>query len=883
MPNPTPDPERTARESAGPIQDVPAEGRTVDEPTNGGTQEYGTEDFDEVRAARRARKLENVKVPGYEVIAELGHGGMGVVYKARDTKLDRVVALKMILAGIHATETQLARFVREAKAVAQFQHSNIVQIYEINEADGLPYFSLEFVDGGSLHGKIDHKPQPPEFSAKTTEILARAMQYAHDRGVIHRDLKPANVLLTKDGVPKIVDFGLAKKADDSSQTQAGQAVGTPNYMAPEQARGDLEAIGPATDQFALGGILYEFLTGRPPFSGATVLETLDQVRKTEPVSPSRLNPATPRDLETICLKALQKDPAKRYASCAELADDLRRYSNGEPIKARPVGTLERAVRWCRRNPVVAALGTGIAALLVVGTIASTAAALTIRSKNQELVQKNIDLDKKNIDLDNAATTERGLRSVAEGRLEDKRKLLETMVNEWPELLEGAIYADDVHQAMLKEVEKVRDRAETSDDRHLQLRAETASLLREGRKLMAQRRPKDAIIEFQRARDLAQKVLGDNPPDKDKSAGNLAAALSNLGDAYMMLNDIPKAREYFEKSLAIRREIVRNPQTGELEPAQARAALGASLERLADALINRGLAEEALPVAQEAVAVFAEVKEDLKPDQRQSKAAALRDRGRARLMSGDLPGGRADLDAAIEEANGLVNSVVVNRGYQRYLAFVLDGAAEFELVHKAGDMDRARRFYEKELRIRMDLAEPREVLNCRRELSQTYYVLATTELRAGDGPAARKHYNDCLKLREQLFENDPKNDGLKGEVMLARARCGKVAEAESIASSFEADAREKYNNQPGLKVLMLRRAAFGYALCAFGVAAERAGRLSPELAKKQQAYVDRAIVALEQAVAAGYRNIGQLESDPDFDPIRGDERFRKLVEDLKKKK
>src|SRR5262249_24446140 len=270
----------------------------------------------------------------------------------------------------------------------------------------------------------------------------------------------------------------------------------------------------------------EFLTGRAPFSGATMVETLDQVRNTEPVPPSRLNPATPRDLEAICLKCLQKEPAKRYASCAELADDLQRFSRGEPIEARPVGGVERAARWCRRNPAVAALGTGIAALLVIGTIASTAAALTIRGKNLELVQKNIDLDK-------AATTERGLRHLAEGRLEENRILFDKMVNEWPEQWEGAIYAEGIHQEMLKKVDEIRAQAESPDDRHLQLRAEAGQITRRGRALLKQQKLAEAIVEFERAREIAQHVLDDNPREKDKSASNLAAALVNLGDVYMI--------------------------------------------------------------------------------------------------------------------------------------------------------------------------------------------------------------------------------------------------------------------------------------------------------------------------------------------------------------
>ncbi len=304
-------------------------------------------------------------VPGYEIIRELGRGGMGVVYQARQTKLGRVVALKMILTGAHAGPDDLARFRTEAEAIACLQHPNIVQIYEVGQHGGLPFFSLEFCGGGSLEGKRGGRPLPPKDAAALVETLARAMQAAHDKGVIHRDLKPANVLLAEDGTPKVTDFGLAKKLDEAGRTASGAVMGTPSYMAPEQAGG--KAVGPAADVYALGAILYECLTGRPPFKAATNLDTILQVVSEEPVSPARLQPKTPRDLETICLKCLQKDPARRYESAAGLADDLSRCRRGEPIRARQVGLLERALKWGRRNPVVAGLGALVFLTLVLGT------------------------------------------------------------------------------------------------------------------------------------------------------------------------------------------------------------------------------------------------------------------------------------------------------------------------------------------------------------------------------------------------------------------------------------------------------------------------------------------------------------------------------------
>jgi hypothetical protein len=309
-------------------------------------------------------------VPGYEVVEELGRGGMGVVYKARHLRLGRVVALKMLLGGYIADREQRQRFRAEAEAVARLQHPNIVQLFEAGEYDAggepRPYFTLEFVEGGSLADRMDGRPLPPRQAAGWLEALAGAVHYAHTQGVIHRDLKPSNVLLTADGRPKVCDFGVAKLLSDSGEkTLSGMILGTAEYMAPEQAEAKA-APGPAADVYALGVILYEMLAGRPPFKGATALDTLSQLRAQEPVPPRRLQPRLPRDLETICLKCLAKEPGRRYATAAALADDLRRFLGGEPIVARPVGGAAHVVRWCRRRPALAAMAAALPLVALLG-------------------------------------------------------------------------------------------------------------------------------------------------------------------------------------------------------------------------------------------------------------------------------------------------------------------------------------------------------------------------------------------------------------------------------------------------------------------------------------------------------------------------------------
>jgi hypothetical protein len=283
------------------------------------------------------------QVPGYEILGELGRGAMGVVYKAEHTALNRVVALKMIFPGSNAGPSDLVRFHTEAEAVARLHHPNIIQIYDVGERDGLSYLALEFAGGGTLEDRLRGDPLPPATAARLVETLARAVQYAHERGIVHRDLKPSNVLLGEDGTPKIADFGLAKRLDnpDPGATLVGQILGTPAYMAPEQAAGDLPAIGPAADLYALGAVLYKLLTGEPPFHGPSVHESLRRKLSEPPPPPSTLRPEVPRDLERICLKCLHPDPGHRYASAAALGDDLRRYLEGGRVEARPAAAPAR--------------------------------------------------------------------------------------------------------------------------------------------------------------------------------------------------------------------------------------------------------------------------------------------------------------------------------------------------------------------------------------------------------------------------------------------------------------------------------------------------------------------------------------------------------------
>jgi hypothetical protein len=347
---------------------------TPDERTDGGAQ-------------AEPRSLGRVGiVPGYEIVRELGRGGMGVVYLARHAVLDRNCALKMILAGTHAGPDASARFLVEARAAARLIHPNSVQVYSVGEADGIPYLELEYAAGGSLQLRLDGTPWTPRSAVELVLALGGAMSEAHRHGLVHRDLKPSNILIASDGTPKVSDFGLARAMDSGgSLTSSGAILGSPCYMAPEQAEGRSHEAGPPADVYALGAVLYELLTGRPPLRDASKIETLRLVQAAEPVAPSRLVPSLPGDLETICLKCLRKEPAKRYATATELVEDLSRFLGGKPVVARRARNTERLAAWSRRNPVVA----GLAAALLLTAVAVFGGVL-LQWRRAEATRRDLD-------------------------------------------------------------------------------------------------------------------------------------------------------------------------------------------------------------------------------------------------------------------------------------------------------------------------------------------------------------------------------------------------------------------------------------------------------------------------------------------------------------
>jgi serine/threonine protein kinase len=560
-------------------------------------------------------------LPGYEILEELGRGGMGVVYKARQLGLDRLVALKMIR-GNDPWGEHLARFGAEYRALARLRHPNIVPVYDVGEHEGRPYFAMELLDGG-LDKLLARSPQPTRPSTELLAVLARAIHTAHEQGIVHRDLKPANILLSfsggsqncaelppgrfcepplNEGVPKITDFGLAKQltaeveAAGAGFTFSGAILGSPCYLAPEQAAGGARAVTPAADIYALGAILYELLTGRPPFQGATVLETLDQVRSQEPASPAQLRPGCPRDLETICLKCLQKDPARRYASAADLAADLDRFLQGQPIQARPTPAWERGVKWARRRPAVAALAGALAcAVLALAGVVGWSY-LSIRAANADLTGKNQELRQaRDSEAKEKNKAERRRKHAERKTREAGRNLAVARFvidNLWTTVSQNHLLnqpgAAGLRTHLLKQAAQFYDRFvdEGSDDpqtqvqrglaymRYAQLTGKIASLP------LALERYRKGLAIFE--------ALVKQDPQRPEYRRYLAGAYNEMASLLERLNRLEDAQAAFGQAIAIQKRL---PRTGP-QGAEHRHALMGSWHNLGVCLGHRGRVRQA---------------------------------------------------------------------------------------------------------------------------------------------------------------------------------------------------------------------------------------------------------------------------------------------------
>ncbi|QDU18825.1 serine/threonine-protein kinase [Urbifossiella limnaea] len=892
QPNPADDPDRTTDLPAAPdtprAADTPRDPAPADDPLgtgahvpSGDTDPLATGAYRDTDPASPGVPGAPA-VPGYVILGELGKGGMGVVYKARQTGLNRVVALKMILAGPHAAPAAVARFLSEARAVARFQHPNVVQIFDVGEAAGLPYFALEFVDGPTLAKQIGRAPTPPAYAAAVAEELARAVAYAHAQGVVHRDLKPANVLLAPDGTAKVTDFGLAKYDDDSGQTQTGQILGTPSYMAPEQAEGR-DDVGPPADVYALGAILYDLLTGRPPFVGASAIDTISQVRTREPVPPRQLAAGVPRDLETVCLKCLQKDPARRYASAAAVADDLRRFRAGEPIVARPVSAAEKAWRWARRNPVGALAAALAAVVFFGGPVVAWQMYQLAGSERTARTQAEQDRDAK--EKARAAEEVAKVEAVrnataAYNQQNHALKTIRTVLLSVDDMMRDKASLAPVRlkvlDAMLKELNEVkviaaRDPFQTEDGRvlppgRMANQNEAVGKSRIGETYLKAGKVDEAGPWLAEALKVYRVELA-AVPDEPHTLRNVAALANMNSDVKLRLGDAAAARALRAESLKLRQERLKiltarsiaadkkQQDTAENVRLLAAEDVATSFRLIADVDVLLGDPAAAVEGYLAAEAAFAALPEERRRLLRvRRERAAVQDwLGDARVKTGDPAAAEACYRAALaerEELARVTNHPVAGPVARADAALSRMTLGDFFLTVRnqrgaaAAEYAAAHREF-----AALNKLDP-DSLPVRRGLGHTHYRLGGT---ATDPTEAKAHFADALKVREVLGKIDPKDTQAQFELLTALGRVGRAADAEKLADRLKALAPRDPR--------VLFQVACGLSVAAGGTTGADAARLR-----------DKTLDALDRLAAAGWRDGHALDTDPDLAAVRADPRF-----------
>jgi len=778
----------------------------------------------------------------------LGRGGMGVVYKAHHLRLKRVVAVKMILAGGHAGPDELARFQTEAQAIARLQHPNIVQVFEVGEHGKLPYFSLEFCGGGSLAKKLGGKPLPPAEAAALVETLAKAMQAAHEQHVIHRDLKPANVLLAEDGTPKITDFGLAKQLDVAGQTTSGAGMGTPSYMAPEQAGGKTK-VGPLADVYALGAILYECLTGRPPFLAATPMDIVLQVLTDDPVPPRRLNPAVPRDLETICVKCLQKDSGKRYASAAALAEDLRRFLTNQPILARPAGAGERVAKWCRRNPRVAVLSGSIA--LVVVAWAVTASLLYGQAEaSRKVAQKNELLVKQK-------------QMTAIGHVLGVGKSWLAWGLQQPPAPQGKAPPESLRESILRKVRKdlgeMADQMDLSPFNRVSVHQLTGDFARDIGLLH------EARADYQRADELVEPITRQEPRN-DVARANMAVIRRLQGNlAWELDGDVETARKDFDKARELRQEIADHPRSGEysgLQNSVALAYIALDRGRLEFSQGNLTAAREHLARALEARRAW--VKTVAVEDQAMAPSylsEACLWMGVVLAHQGDQEGADKLLQEGLELSNGLAKKDPKDLTFQKDLAEIHGACGDVQALRGdwpgAFDSYKQAREYVKAAKLPARPEDaPRQLV-----LARTIECLAVAEENKGLVADALGHRRTSLMLREELTRIEPACVSWQAARLLALAHMDRLDDAEAAAAELTPRAA-------GNSELLLQLARYH---------AIRAGKAAAPA--QRRAAAEQALTLLGDAVKTGYADRLTLVGDPDLAPLRQEADYKTLVEKM----
>ncbi len=810
-------------------------------------------------------------IPGYRIDGVLGRGGMGVVYAAHQLGIERPVALKMILSGVHASRSVMERFLAEARAVGKLRHENIVQIYDIGSNDDLPYFSLEYVDGSSLYEKIKGEPMDPIEAARLIAPLAQALHFAHDAGIIHRDLKPGNILVNSSGIPKLCDFGLAKEIEgDSDLSRTGDVVGTPSYMAPEQARGSRD-ITASADIYGMGGVLYCALTGRPPFTSTKAIDTVIQVLGQEPVPPTRLQPSVPKDLETICLKCLQKDPASRYATAGDLADDLNRFVRGEPISARPVSRIERAWRWSRRNPLIASISAIAASLALVILVGGPISAAVIYSQKKEVVaanviaQQNAETAQENEQLAVAAKIvadkNAEAASVQEKNAVDTIKSLTFVVQE---KMSGRADLLEMRQALLQTVRNGVERLEKTENNASQRNMITAGIhSRLGEINMELGQPGKAYQEYSKCLSIFHDLEKENA--LPFASTNMAKIHQYLGDSARQEGSYQKAHEHFAKSLEIRRQSLKesNDQKLKVEVATSLGKLGSLAQTRGDLEIARTYMEEALALREE---LYKQNRRDGRA--RSEVQGAKLVLAKIRFQQGEKDVGLNLLSEAAANMRELGKLNPKSNSTQQNVAMFDADLGVLQLY--VGQFDAAKENFARAVTVleRLHSEEPND-LRAHQELSDALYGLSVTQRRLGNDDQAKTLIKRAVDLRREAVSWDSTNVTTKLGLVAVLARAGEVAEgitlADNLAKEIKTDSTKHYD------------LACGYALLAEVRQFVADQKLADDLPTVEDLR-NRSVAALKQALDAGFLRASDLQLDPDLDSVRETSEYQSLVDE-----
>jgi tetratricopeptide (TPR) repeat protein len=789
----------------------------------------------------------------------------------------------MILAGPHAGTAISARFRAEAEMIARLQHPDIVQIYHVGEADGLPFLELEYLPGGSLDKVLDGTPVPPKEAARLIETLARAIAEAHRQGIIHRDLKPANILLDAAGHPKVADFGLAKLLDsDAGLTRSRAVIGSPSYMAPEQAEGLAQAIGAATDVYALGAILYELLTGRPPFHAATALETLAQVKLNDPVPPSRVQPGLPRDVETICLHCLEKSPARRYPTAQALAEDLRRYRAGEAIVARTTLAWERALKWSRRHPAPAtALGVGAVAvlLLLAGGLyynARLQAALSEAVRQRNITQQNLeelvfDLQDRLGETPKTRALREGLLLKAISGLEDIARRTEAARPDLSRAVAHQKLGDIFRQIgraveAREQYEQARRLAETlagaaADPGVAECLARTYLGLGQ---LSVMAHPAEAKARLHRAAELAGAVAAAEPPRPGARRG-LIEATFQLGRAYGFAHEYAEAAEWFGKS----RDLAGRWCSDEPENTQASDMLASSYRKIADMqkLVNdlagaRGGYLKAIAIGERLTAAepgHTEFQEHL--------ATSLQDLAGVTSKMGKPGEARTLLERAEKVSGRVIAADPESLESQVRLALVRRDLAEIarDESNFAAAADYFRRSLDGLLRL-----QSRGVLGAWSVIDSRLFRTLREEAEAcRDAPLA---LGDLGALRARPAGEAIRLLVIRARLSAARGRVPQLIEAVAALRDLEPGrAEDLYAQARGLGLCL------GYLDAAGG---RGAGPLPEDRQLLRQSCLERSLAALDRAARLGFQDLSRIEADDALAPVRRHPGYPGLISRLK---